>query len=206
LVRHDTAVTDFFNDEELRRVYYREMEALIKHETGALRVVIFNHVLRTADWDLSGINNVSSIICRVHNDHTECSGPSRVREVLPQEAEEIIRHRFAVVQVWRPIRYPVESFPLGLVDARTVSVDDFVISERRFPNGRVRRTNFLTYNPEHKWFWFPVMQRNEAIVFKTYDSHHDRARWAPHAAFSDPTSPSDARPRESIEIRAFAIF
>jgi hypothetical protein len=51
------------------------------------------------------------------------------------------------------------------------------------------------------------MRRDEALVFKTYESLKDgRARWTAHTAFDDPSSPSVARPRESIEIRALAFF
>ena len=108
--------------------------------------------------------------------------------------------------MWRPIRLPVESFPLAICDARTVSTDDLVISERHYPN-RVGQTYAITYNPQHKWFWFPQMRREEAIVFKVYDSEKDgRARWTAHTAFDDPTSPPHARPRESIEIRTLAFF
>ena len=33
-----------------------------------------------------------------------------------------------------------------------------------------------------------------------------RARWTAHTAFDDPTTPPNARPRESIEIRTLAFF
>jgi hypothetical protein len=46
-VRHDTKVADFFSEDEVRRVYYPEMEALVKAESGASRVVVFDHTLRT---------------------------------------------------------------------------------------------------------------------------------------------------------------
>ncbi len=143
---------------------------------------------------------------RVHNDYTEWSGPQRVRDLLPDEADALLRRRFAIIQVWRPIRHPVESFPLAICDARTVSTDNLIVSERRYPN-RVGQTYAITYNPQHKWFWFPRMRREEAIVFKVYDSLKDgRARWTAHTAFDDPTSPPSARPRESIEIRTLAFF
>ena len=129
-----------------------------------------------------------------------------MRDILPDEAEALLARRFAIMQVWRPIRHPVESFPLAICDARTVADDDLVISERRYPN-RVGQTYAITYNPDHKWFWFPRMRREEAIVFKVFDSLKDgRARWTAHTAFDDPTSPPNARPRESIEIRTLAFF
>ncbi len=203
---HDTAMRDFFDEDEVRRIYYAEMEALVKAETGASRVVVFDHTLRTADDELREARKIREVVRRVHNDYTEWSGPQRVRDLLPDEAEALLQRRFAIVQVWRPIRHPVESFPLALCDARSMSPKDFVISERRYPN-RVGQTYAVTYNPEHRWYWFPRMRREEALIFKVFDSLKDgRARWTAHTAFDDPTTPPNARPRESIEIRTLAFF
>ncbi len=205
-VRHDTRVADFFNEDEVRRVYYPEMEALVKAESDASRVVVFDHTLRTADDDVRASRKIREPVSRVHNDYTEWSAPQRVRDLLPQEADDLLKRRFAIVQVWRPIRNPVETFPLAICDARSLSPEDLVISERRYPN-RVGQTYAITYSPEHAWYWFPLMRRNEALVFKVYDSLKDgRARWTAHTAFDDPTAPPDARPRESIEIRTLAFF
>jgi hypothetical protein len=205
-VPHDTKIADFFDESEIRRVYYPEMEALIKAESGAKRVVVFDHTLRTADDELREAKQIREVVRRVHNDYTEWSAPQRVRDILPDEAEELLQRRFAIIQVWRPIRYPVETYPLGICDARTLSPQNLVISERRAP-GRIGQTYAISYNPAHKWYWFPRMRREEALVFKVYDSMKDgRARWTAHTAFEDPTSPPHARPRESIEIRTLAFF
>jgi hypothetical protein len=205
-VRHDTAMKDFLDPDEIKRVYYPEMEALIKAETGAKRVVVFDHTLRTADEADREARKIREPVQRAHNDYTEWSGPQRVRDLLPDEAEGLFKRRFAIVQVWRPFRHPIETFPLAICDAKSVAFSDFMISERRYPN-RVGQTYAVKYNPAHRWFWFPRQQRHEAIVFKVYDSEKDgRARWTAHTAFTDPTSPPNARPRESIEIRTLAFF
>jgi hypothetical protein len=205
-VRHDTKVRDFFDENEVRRIYYPEMEALIKLESGASRVVVFDHTLRTASDELREKARIREVVRRVHNDYTEWSGPQRVRDLLGDEADDLLRRRFAIVQVWRPIRLPVESFPLAICDARTLSTDDLVVSERRYPD-RVGQTYAIKYSPQHQWYWFPRMRREEALVFKVYDSMKDgRARWTAHTAFDDPLSPPNARPRESIEIRTLAFF
>ena len=51
-VCHDTKVENFYDEDQIRRVYYPEMEALIKSESGAKRVVVFDHTLRTADDEI----------------------------------------------------------------------------------------------------------------------------------------------------------
>jgi hypothetical protein len=205
-VRHDTKVESFLDEAEVRRVYYPEMERLVKAESDARRVVVFDHTLRTADNAFREQHKIREVVRRAHNDYTEWSGPKRLREVLPDEADALLKGRFAIVQVWRPIRYPVETHPLAICDARTVSPADFIVSERRYPD-RVGQTYAIGYNPAHRWYWLPRMTRNEALVFKVYDSAKDGpARWSAHTAIDDPTSPANARPRESIEIRTLALF
>ena len=205
-VDHDTNVVDFFDDDEVRRVYYPEMQALVKAETGAARVEVFDHTLRTADDELRETRKIRAVVRRVHNDYTEWSGPQRVRTFLPQEADELLRRRFAVIQVWWPIRHPVETWPLAIADAQSISPESLVVTERRYPD-RIGQTYAITYDPGHRWYWFPRMRPDEALVFKTYESQKaGRARWTAHTAFEDPTAPPDARPRESIEIRTLAFF
>ncbi len=206
-INHETQVSDFYDEEEVRSVYYPEMEQLVKQLTGASRVVMFDHTLRAADDATREEKKVREPVRRVHNDYTEWSGPQRVRDLLPaDEAGALLQHRFAVIQVWRPIRKPVQSAPLAIADARSLPPKDLIATERRYPD-RVGEIYHITYNPDHRWFYFPKMQRNEALVFKTYDSARDgRARFTAHAAFDDPTSPPEAPARESIEVRTLAFF
>jgi len=205
-VPHDTKVSDFYDEDEIKRVYYPEMVELIKAESGAKRVVVFDHTLRTADDEVRESKQIREVVRRVHNDYTEWSAPQRVRDILPDEAEDLLKRRFAIIQAWRPIRYPIETYPLAMADAKTLSPDDMIVSERRAA-GRIGQTYAIKYNPNHKWFWFPRMRREEAYVFKVFDSLKDgRARWTAHTAFDDPTTPPHARPRESIEIRTMAFF
>jgi hypothetical protein len=205
-VPHPTKMRDFYDEDEIRSVYYPEMVELIKAESGAKRVVVFDHTLRTADDEMREAKKIREVVRRAHNDYTEWSGPQRVRDILPDEAEDLLSRRFAIVQVWRPIRYPVETFPLAICDARSVAFDDFIISERIYQD-RKGQTYACGYNPRHHWYWFPRMRREEALVFKVYDSQKEGvARWTAHTAFEDPTTPPNARPRESIEIRTLAFF
>ena len=205
-VPHPTKMRDFYDEDEIRNVYYPEMIELIKAESGAKRVVVFDHTLRTADDEMREAKKIREVVRRAHNDYTEWSGPQRVRDIVPDEAEDLLTRRFAIVQVWRPIRYPVETFPLAICDARSVAFDDFIISERIYQD-RKGQTYACAYNPNHHWYWFPRMRREEALVFKVYDSQKEGvARWTAHTAFEDPTTPPNARPRESIEIRTLAFF
>ncbi len=205
-VPHHTEVRDFSDDAEVRRTYYPECEALIKQVSGAKRVVVFDHTLRTASDAQRETQKIRDIVSRVHNDYTEWSGPQRVRDIMGVEAEALLAGRFAIIQVWRPINHPVESHPLAICDAQTVKPESLVINERRYED-RVGQTYSISFDPAQRWYWFPHMQPDEALVFKVYESLKDgRARWTAHSAFADPTAPPQARPRESIEIRTLAFF
>ena len=205
-VPHRSRVAYFADDSEIRRVYYKECEELIKQVSGAKRVVVFDHTLRTASSDQRETRKIRDIVSRVHNDYTEWSGPTRVRDVMGDEAEALLQGRFAIIQVWRPINHPVESHPLAICDAQTVKPETLVVNERRYPD-RVGQTYAITYDPDQRWYWFPRMRPDEALVFKVYESLRDgRARWTAHTAFKDPTAPPHARSRESIEIRTLAFF
>lgn len=207
LVKHETKVADFYNDEEVRRVYYPEIEQLVKRCTGAARVLVFDHTLRAENDAVREEKFASRPVRSVHNDYTEWSGPQRVRDLLPkEEAEALIKKRFSVIQVWRPVRNPVVSAPLAIADSTSIDAQDLIGTERRYPD-RVGEIYHLKYNPAHRWYYFPNMQTDEAIVFKCYDSMKDgRSRWSAHAAFDDPNSPPNAPARESIEMRTLAFF
>jgi hypothetical protein len=206
LVEHRTHVRDFFDPEELKRVYYPEVVALVQRISGARRVVVFDHTLRSGDEGEREAKLIREPVLSAHNDYTEWSGPNRVREVMGAEADELLKRRFAVIQVWRAIAKPIVSNPLAMADARSVAPDDLLIAERRYPN-RVGQTYRLKYNARHRWFYFPQMRRDEAIVFKVFDSETDgRARFTPHTSFEDPSTPASAAPRQSIEARTLAFF
>lgn len=206
LVEHRSAVRDFFDAEELKRVYYPEVAALLARVAGARRVVVFDHTLRSGDEGEREAKLLREPVLSAHNDYTEWSGPQRVRELMGDEAQALLERRFAIIQAWRPISSPLEANPLAMADARSVAPGDLLVAERRYPH-RVGQTYRLKYSPRHRWYYFPRMRRDEAIVFKVFDSEKDgRARFTPHTSFDDPTTPPGAPPRQSIEARALAFF
>jgi hypothetical protein len=205
-VEHKTKVADFFDAGQLMSVYYPEVQQLIKAASGASRIEIFDHTLRSGNESEREEKLIREPVLSAHNDYTEWSGPNRLREFLPDEADELLKRRFAIIQVWRAINRPIQSNPLALADAKSIAFEDLLIAERRYPH-RVGQTYRLKYNPNHRWFYFPEMRRDEALVFKVYDSEKDgRARFTPHTSFADPNSPANAPARQSIEVRAFAFF
>jgi hypothetical protein len=207
LVEQRSAVRDFWDDDEVRRVYYPEAERFIAEATGASRVFIFDHLQRRrvpglGDRSRSGPRQPAT---RVHVDHTARSGPQRVRDLMGEDAEELLRGRVQVINLWRPIRGPLRDAPLAVCDSRTVEPEDLVPSDLVYRE-RVGETYSVRYNPAHSWFYAPEMRRDEALLLKIADTRTDiSARFMPHTAFTDPTTPADAFPRESIELRTLVF-
>ena len=207
LVRQNSSVKDFYDEDEVRSIYYPEAEQLIKQATGADRVFVFDHTVRKRVQGAADVRDGSSRqpVARVHVDHTEKSGPQRVRELIPDEAEVLLKGRVQIINLWRPIRGPLLDSPLAVCDARTVKPSELVASDLVYPH-RVGETYSVKYNPDHRWFYVQRMTADEILLLKCFDSKLDgRARFAPHSAFADPTTPSDAPPRESIELRTLVF-
>jgi hypothetical protein len=200
LVRQNSAVSNFFDDDEVKRVYYPEAERLIKSATGA--DTVRRRVEGAADLRDGSPRQPA---WRVHVDHTAKSGPQRVRDLIPDDAEELLKGRVQVINLWRPIRGPLRDAPLAVCDARTVKFDELVGSDLVYPH-RVGETYSVKFSPKHRWFYVPEMTADEILLLKCFDSSTDgRARFAPHSAFVDPTTPADAPPRQSIELRTLVF-
>jgi hypothetical protein len=207
LVRHETAVVDFYDTAEVREVYYPEMERLVKQATGAATAIVFDHTIRVADGALQVARKVRAPVRAVHNDFTIAAAEQRVRDLLPQaEAEYRLARRFGSINVWRPIAGPVETAPLAICEFGSIREADLIAAERRYQK-RVGGIYYLAYNPEQRWYYFPKMTPDEVVLLKCYDSRTDgTARWTAHGAFDDPETPPGAPPRESIEIRTLLFY
>ena len=207
VLHQQSAVHDFWDDDEVRRTYYPEAERVIAELTGASKVFIFDHTLRrwvkgTEDRAKGAPRQPAT---RVHVDHTANSGPQRVRDFFGDDAERLLQGRVQVINLWRPIRGPLRDAPLAVCDVESVAPNDLVPSDLVYQH-RVGETYAVTYNPSHRWYYVPEMQPHEALLLKCYDSNTDgRARFLPHTAFIDPTAPEDAPPRESIELRTLVF-
>jgi hypothetical protein len=205
LLHHQTAVTNFYDEEQIRSIYYPECERVMQQATGAARVVAFDHIVRNAAMSAKD-KTIKIPAKRVHNDYTAWSAPQRVRDLMGDEAEELLKHRFAINNLWRPIRGPVLESPLTLCDAQSLSEENLIASDLKYPD-RTGETYAITYNPHQCYYYFPKMQADEIVLIRCYDSAlRGAARFSAHTGFDDPTSPPDAPPRESLEVRMLVFF
>jgi hypothetical protein len=201
-----SAVRDFYDEHEMREVYYPEVERLVKDLTGAATVAIFDYNLRSASKSDRSRTGAFPPARFAHADYTLWSAPQRVRDLFPADAEDKLKRRFMFVNVWRPIRGPVEDDALAVCDAESIEQSDLVATELIYADRKGEIYN-ITFSPKHRWCYFPRMTREEAMLFKCFDSIDGaRANCVPHSAFRDPMAPPDAAPRESIEVRTVAFF
>src|ERR1700693_2669146 len=128
LTDQESKVANFYDSDEVRATYYPEVERMVKELTGAIKVHVFDHNVRCKTIARGGDKSVQEPVKVAHNDYTVKSGPQRVRDLLPDEADELLKHRFAVINVWRPIRGPVQESPLAVCDAESLRESDFVAS------------------------------------------------------------------------------
>ncbi|KAK9807623.1 hypothetical protein WJX72_004557 [[Myrmecia] bisecta] len=196
---------DWDDQEQVEARYYPEVEALLKQVTGATRVHIFDNTIRRGYVKKSDSSMRGMPVARVHVDYTVKSGPERLQALLPDEADQLTKTPFAVIQVWRPLRGPVEDSPLGMIDVSSVAKEDMLPYKLIFPD-RVGYNYAVAANPNHRWYYAKGMKTDEAYVFVCYDSRAGRARFTPHTGFVDHSTPADAHPRESIEIRSYCFW
>lgn len=200
----------FDEHETVRDEFYRIVAEFVRAAVGARRVIVFDHTFRSklneAQQTAEHATTQRAPVMIVHCDYTPVSGPLRVRQLLPEEAETLLRRRVAFYNVWKPVKRTVEEKPLAMCDVTSALPDDMVKMILRYRD-RTGEIFVMRHASEHKWWYFPKMTPDHALLLKTYDSETDgRARFLGHTAFDDPQTAPDAPMRESIEIRTMAFF
>ena len=202
------AFDQFEDDESIKSAFYAQVTEFVKRHSGAKRVVVFDHTIRKRlPADLQQQTTVQRpAVMLVHSDYTEASGPQRVRDLLPDEADQLLQRRVAFYNVWKPLYRRVEELPLAMCDARTHDAGDMLRMDLKYRE-RTGEIYVMRHSAQHRWFYFPLMEPSHALLLKTFDSETDgRARFMGHSAFEDPETRADAPRRESIEVRTMAFF
>ncbi|GAP87840.1 putative 7alpha-cephem-methoxylase p8 chain related protein [Rosellinia necatrix] len=198
----------FADDDSIRANYYPEVEKLLLDQIpGSNRVFLFDHTVRRADPSAS-----RRAVQIVHIDQTAYSAEKRVRRHMGADAEALLRGRYRIVNVWRPLnRGPVESMPLGFASSATLDQRDVIPVEHRYPSGYVGQTAAIAHNPAQKWYYLSGMTGDERLLLECFDSESLKEGSAveggrvAHTAFEHPLTRPDAEGRESIEIRALVF-
>ncbi len=200
--------TAFEDDAQIKNEFYKQVVSFVKAHTGAKRVEVFDHTIRKRlPPDLKAQTTVQRpAVMLVHSDYTVVSGPQRVRDIAPTEADELLKNRVVFYNVWKPLYHQVHELPLAMCDAQTHDADDMLRMDLKYQD-RTGEIYVMRHSPKHRWMYFPKMLATQALLLKTYDSATDgRCRFMGHSAFEDPSSAPDAPKRESIEVRTMAFF
>ena len=204
----DNTFDEYDQDNSVKNRFYPTVIEFVKKHTGAHRVEVFDHTIRKRmPDDLKQQTDVQRPAVQLaHCDYTIKSGPQRVHDILPGEADELLKRRVAFFNVWKPLYRTVEELPLAMCDAASTTHDDMLVMDLKYRD-RAGEIYVMRHSPSHRWYYFPHMTPDMALLLKTYDSESDgRARFMGHTAFEDPNTPPNALKRESIEVRTMAFF
>lgn len=210
LVHHETEVDDLYDDDAVAGAYDRELQAMLMDVTGASRVVVFDQT-RRSDSPAGAPNPDGSRgpAALTHVDYTPLSGPERARAFMGAEKYDRVLEtggRIVQVNVWRPIKGPVQRAPLALADAKSIKQDELIATEQKYPD-RIGEIYLLAHAADQRWCWIPAMDRDEVLLIKGWDSLDDgRTKFTPHTAFVLPDQDPEAPARESIESRTYLVF
>jgi hypothetical protein len=204
-VRRETRAADFYDADHIRAVYYPEIKALAKSLTGASSVFVFDHTVRGTATGPRGSVAVEAPTEMIHCDFTSQAALETLRYLAASGEIDVEQRQVMQLNLWRPIRGPLRTRPLAVCDARSIRPESCL----RTPVVRPDYTSdfyTLAYDPGQRWYYLPDMRTDEVIVLKNYDSNPANSRFAAHGALVDPSPPPDALPRESIEVRVFAVL
>lgn len=203
----DNSFDQFDDNDTIRASFYPLITEFVLRNTGAKRVEVFDHTIRKPmSPELKDQTEIQRPTVQLaHSDYTPKSGPQRVRELLPDDADELLKGRVAFFNVWKPLYRTVEEFPLAMIDDTTAELADKLIMELKYSD-RTGEIYVIRYSSKHRWYYFPKMTPEQALLLKTYESEPGLSSSMGHSAFEDPTSPANAPTRESIEVRTMAFF
>lgn len=217
IVQHRSAVTDFTDKAEVDAVYVPEVIDFVRQRTGADEVASRGWVLRRSAAPAENASQPQAAL--VHIDYGPEGAVGTAARVYAEQFPDGRGYRRALAtSVWRVFSGPPQDWPLALCDFRSLRDEEGLPNQLYFvdripddPFADVDESKMITsgsefhYSPEHEWWYFPDMTRDELLFFVFHDSDHSRAWRVLHSAFRDPTVDTSV-PRHSIEIRTFAFF
>ena len=209
LIAHHSELADFGDREQVAAIHRGEIIDLIGELSGADLVVVNSPgILRFSEKSPeSGRLDNSRPARFAHVDVSDATAAQFAASAAP--AGRSLR-RFVMYNVWRAVSAPPQDVPLAVCDAGSVASGDLIAADAVFDSPGRPEWSFeglvVAHNTAHRWHWFPDMDREEALVFKTHDSDRSRSHCVPHVAFDNPFVGAEAAPRASIEMRATALW
>ncbi|KAA6413645.1 MAG: hypothetical protein FRX48_02006 [Lasallia pustulata] len=215
LVRRSSTLSSFedLNTTSVESTYLPAVEKFLRAEVeGVDRVFFFDWRLRSASTPaVKSIVNLKDHSERlgpamyVHVDQAPVAALNRVKTQLANEADYLLQGRVRILNIWRPLRHPVEDWPLAVCDGSTVDTTDLVETDT-VRRDYVGSNMFVLHQERHKWYYLSKHNVDEVLVLKQFDSSPDvDARYCPHAAFKHRNVTAQTPARESVEVRALVF-
>lgn len=216
IYRSDKSLPESAESVASRAIYFRECEDLVQRLTGADVAVQISHAVRNNVGNKlsKGVEYLTAYATFAHTDYTTEIIPSAwkmlVKRGVPESQAK--RMRLAFFNVWQPTRVPVEQHPLALLDWTSAVPDDVVsvtlgysVTPKEGQGTMQPPIGQLVHNPDHRWYFFPNLQTDEALVFTQVDGREERPRHSFHTAVKHSIKP-DALARQSVEVRILCGF
>jgi hypothetical protein len=157
----ESAEKDFVSDESIKKNYYPEVEKLLlEHTPGGQRVVIFDHTVRRCNP--SGPTGGGPVL-QAHVDQTPANAKERVKRHAGEKAEELLKGRYHIINVWRPLNGPVIDTPLAFAPSSSADDKDIIPVEHRFSDW-TGQTGRVRYNEGQKWHYLSGMRNDERLL------------------------------------------
>lgn len=204
------STSDFYKmgeEEDIQTRYYDEIADAVKEKLKCDKVVCFHHQVRNQEKaGKDGVQGYAGV--SPHSDSSPVSGDQLAIQMA--EEGEGTYERYAYINLWRNIaEIPIEDDHLAMLDERTTVKPDDYIPKDLFADGYSVAQYGLNarHAHRHKWYYFPQMTKNEAIIFKQMDSDYTKSgRICFHMSINDPTASANAPARQSIEVRMMCYW
>ncbi len=211
-----TDIKESMAREEMAAIWVPAAERLLQDITGASAIASFEFTVRYSERsDDPRKTPFSAPASAVHGDFGPAQFKQRVHHLDAEAALQRVTgsktpRRWRCFNVWQPISPPPYDSLLTVCDTRTVSADDLVVgmatAERPGEKFDVQLVGFK-HRAEHRWAYCSDMGPQDILVFSGFDPSCDSPyRIVPHSAFLAPGCPPNSIPRNSVELRAVAVF
>lgn len=205
--RHKSQENAFTDENAIVSTYYDECKQLLRNITGSSRIHIFNHKVRRGptQWHHLGFSNLKNRgpVTKTHVDQSYAGAEIRLRWEFPSEADELLKHQYQIINIWRPIATILKD-PIAVADSRSVLDADLVEADMT-ENGFPGKQWVVRYNADHRWYYKHRMEPEDVLLIKCFDSNEGVARRALHSAFEDKVYAGDVS-RQSIEVRCIVLY
>lgn len=165
-IRCELSREDFLNEGKLA-TYFQELETTLKKRLRARKAMVFRHGIRKrhpgfpiSTGEKYDYDQPTSVA------HIDTTPEEMLKEVERQTGLTQKNGNVEWINVWKPLRGPLNDWPLALCDEATVTPkSDLEPADILYPD--LATENFQVYhNKRHRWYYLSDHMPDEIIVFR----------------------------------------